>query len=381
MPDYYSTIIFFSWIALAVLCILVWENNRIAKADKGIYYLTCLLIALSALAEWVAVKLDGNESIPRWVITAVKTSDFILTPLAGGTIMAQMRPHNIGHKITFGLLAFNTAFQLVAAVMGWMTALDAHNVYSPGPLYPVYIGVYALLLVLMVIEFILYGRSFRRQNRKSLYGIMLVILSGIVFQELSRETCRIVYLGMTVGAIMLFIHYVEFMQIESDDKIHEQERIIMTDVLTGVKSRHAYIAVLKEHEENGTPSDLTVFMADINGLKQCNDSYGHEAGDELLVGAAKCISETLGQNGETYRVGGDEFIVLSHMTRQEAEAAVQRLQEKTAAWSGEKVKKLGITAGFAMALEHPGLSTEDLVKAADQKMYIAKTLYYSSRGT
>ena len=50
MFDYYSSIILISWMSLGVLSILVWENNRIRKSDKKIFYISYLLIALSALA-------------------------------------------------------------------------------------------------------------------------------------------------------------------------------------------------------------------------------------------------------------------------------------------------------------------------------------------
>ena len=51
MFDYYSSIILISWMSLLVLGILVWENNRIKESDKKIFYISYLLIGLSALAE------------------------------------------------------------------------------------------------------------------------------------------------------------------------------------------------------------------------------------------------------------------------------------------------------------------------------------------
>ena len=52
-------------------------------------------------------------------------------------------------------------------------------------------------------------------------------------------------------------------------------------------------------------------ILDINGLKIVNDTFGHREGDQLIVQGARLIKETLGQLGEIFRIGGDEFVVLS----------------------------------------------------------------------
>ena len=68
-----------------------------------------------------------------------------------------------------------------------------------------------------------------------------------------------------------------------------------------------------------------MFSVDINGLKTVNDTLGHEAGDELICGAARCIEATLGTWGKCYRTGGDEFIVLAEMDWTETQEALARL--------------------------------------------------------
>ena len=52
-------------------------------------------------------------------------------------------------------------------------------------------------------------------------------------------------------------------------------------------------------------NNFVVFLIDINGLKVVNDTLGHEAGDELICGAAACITSTFKDKGNTYRIGGD----------------------------------------------------------------------------
>ena len=66
-------------------------------------------------------------------------------------------------------------------------------------------------------------------------------------------------------------------------KLMEQRMKSSVDVLTGVFSRLAYHECLEQYADS-VPTDLTVFLMDINGLKGVNDALGHEAGDELICG-------------------------------------------------------------------------------------------------
>ena len=150
------------------------------------------------------------------------------------------------------------------------------------------------------------------------------------------------------------------------------------DPLTGVFSRLAYHESLEQYASS-VPADLTVFLMDINGLKGVNDALGHEAGDELICGAAQCITQAVGDRGKIFRIGGDEFVVLGQMTQAQAQEILAALQRIAAAWSGTKVMTLCISAGCAFAGDHPEFSVERLTKEADLAMYARKQEYYRGR--
>ena len=163
--NYYSINIILTWVTLIILSVLVRENDRIARRDAASYYLTYGVIALAALAEWLGLRFNGDPSIPVWALQAVKCADYILTPLAGGALIAQLHRRSIFRVLIQSILAVNTAFQLAAVFSGWMITVDERHFYSHGPLYEIYIALYLLLIVLVVLEYVTYGRSFRRQNR------------------------------------------------------------------------------------------------------------------------------------------------------------------------------------------------------------------------
>ncbi|MBQ7499529.1 MAG: GGDEF domain-containing protein [Clostridia bacterium] len=391
MYDYYTAVCIVSWLGLAILCILVNENGRIPKKSKRVYYFTYVLIAAAQLAEWLAIRLNGNTDIPIAAIGALKCADFILTPVACGMFALQLRMRNGASRVLVGLLIFNAAAQIPLAFTDLMIKIDpvTHSFIDPqtnkelsGSLYPAYIALGGVILVIVIIQFVIYGRTFRRRNHASLYSIMFLVIAGTTMQELVPKDLsqKVFYLSLTLGAALMFIHLMEYAQLSADDTLTKQQKEIITDDLTGMYNRRAYSNKINTFDpEKPLPSNLAVFSLDINGLKNVNDMMGHEAGDELICGAADCIRKMLGDNGECYRTGGDEFIAFSKMNRKQADAALERLNMATDVWIGKIVREVRISAGYALASDHPGMTIEKLICEADKKMYARKSTFYRER--
>lgn len=151
-----------------------------------------------------------------------------------------------------------------------------------------------------------------------------------------------------------------------------------TDNMTGLMNRRAYENELAEYESKDMPKQFTIVSLDLNGLKNANDNLGHEAGDELIRGAARCIKLAFAFSQKVYRVGGDEFVVLGEIALADLQKCSQQLREICQIWSGNKVKKLEIACGFACREEFPNKSLKDLERIADHRMYEDKTLYYKN---
>lgn len=106
------------------MCVIVSGNDRIKKTNKKYFYITYLLIALSALAEWTGLNLDGVESLPKWPLMIVKCADYCLTPMAGGALIGQMNIRNRWSKVLTIILLTNIVFQIVSCFGGWMIRID-----------------------------------------------------------------------------------------------------------------------------------------------------------------------------------------------------------------------------------------------------------------
>lgn len=188
--------------------------------------------------------------------------------------------------------------------------------------------------------------------------------------------CALVCLFEIVSVIVRWINeYYTMQQVKMDEKLNEQSVKISIDPLTGVFSRFAYNDMMESYN-NQAPEDFVAFLIDINGMKVVNDTLGHEAGDELICGAADCIMKAVGNKGRTFRIGGDEFVVFGTMKKEQADETFLEMNRIITSWSGEKVKSLSVSAGYALASEFTGYSIEDLTKEADKAMYEQKKEFY-----
>lgn len=124
-----------------------------------------------------------------------------------------------------------------------------------------------------------------------------------------------------------------------------------------------------------------VYMtADINGLKTANDTLGHAAGDELICGTADCLRKCYGRYGKIFRIGGDEFVAMLHISGSQLEEAREELNKAVGEWEGELVKSLSISCGYASVREFPSENITELSRISDERMYADKANYYNRKG-
>ncbi|MBQ9277462.1 MAG: histidine kinase [Lachnospiraceae bacterium] len=302
--SYYTAIILLSWIALGVLCISIHENYRISKKDKRVLYLTCVLIAVSALAEWLGEQFSGDTSVPTWLLRMTKCADYTLTPIAGGAFIAQFHSKSIRVKLINWVLIFNSVFQVAACFNNWMIIIDDENDYIHGPLYPIYMTFYLVITALIAIEFSVYGRHFRRQNRGSLYATMFLVFFGIFIQEIFGGEIRTAYISLTLGMTALYIHNAEFSQTVADDTIKMQEYQILVnqiqphflfnclsviretyheDVENGDKAITQFAKYLRHNMDSLTEKQTVSFTEELEHVKGYVSLQKLRFGDELDV--------------------------------------------------------------------------------------------------
>lgn len=157
------------------------------------------------------------------------------------------------------------------------------------------------------------------------------------------------------------------------------QRLASEDGLTGLMNRRALIEALHREVERcrryGSP--LSVVMLDIDHFKDVNDRHGHAMGDAVLRGVAATVREGLRAVDLAGRYGGEEFcLVLPDTDAAGAQTVTEGLRAAIAARPYEDTERsVLVTASFGIAVfskEHP-LQPDELLRAADAALYIAKT--------
>lgn len=163
-------------------------------------------------------------------------------------------------------------------------------------------------------------------------------------------------------------------------ELMHKKKLSETDTLTGLYNRNAYEIDTAYWSDNKELNKLAVIMIDVNGLKTVNDNIGHEAGDELIKGAALCINRSFGGRGRVYRTGGDEFIVVLDNVDYDLNNIVNSFLDEVKNWSGNLAKELSVSLGISTSWDNPNFNFNDLVKLADKLMYENKNEYYKRTG-
>lgn len=157
-----------------------------------------------------------------------------------------------------------------------------------------------------------------------------------------------------------------------------------TDSLTQLGNSTAYHEAIDELRKKiaaGT-ADFCVVVLDINGLKQLNDTYGHECGDYYIRGAAAALKQGYA-DAKCFRIGGDEFAVIAE--GYDARAVADGLEGVAAAIgafneSSIYEPELVVSKGSAHFVPGQDTTYEAVFSRADQQMYEDKRAYYRGRG-
>lgn len=148
------------------------------------------------------------------------------------------------------------------------------------------------------------------------------------------------------------------------------------DPLTGVKNKTAYLEVTKQMDELARLKrpEFAVIVFDINGLKNVNDTYGHDFGDILIADTCKIICHTFKQS-PIYRIGGDEFVaLLENEDYKNSMQLLSQLQYDIDLYNEQSHNKIKISVakGIAVYSEATDFTFQDVFKRADNAMYFNK---------
>jgi diguanylate cyclase (GGDEF)-like protein/PAS domain S-box-containing protein len=155
------------------------------------------------------------------------------------------------------------------------------------------------------------------------------------------------------------------------------QSLSLIDELTGLYNRRGFLAVTEQYLESFQRGDngLVVLYADLDGLKEINDSLGHLEGDRALVRTAEVLKEAFRSSDIIARLGGDEFVLLASVGADEsADSLTDRLQQKIALANAQRNRPYDLSISIGVAHYDPdeACTIEELMGRADHVMYEEK---------
>lgn len=188
-------------------------------------------------------------------------------------------------------------------------------------------------------------------------ALVILICSAFVVTAVTLEAFSLAtnLLNLIIAISCVFCHF--FVNKDTDRR----------DGLTHLFNRKTYY----EDVTRNLSKVAGVILFDMNGLKQINDNQGHEEGDKAIKAIADAILSSLMKDMSAYRVGGDEFLVLSvHSGEKELLHVGHMVQDK--------VNEAGYSVSFGIAYHEEKEDVDALVKRAEVEMYKDKSNYYVS---
>ena len=233
-------------------------------------------------------------------------------------------------------------------------------------------SIIVLVVIALFITMCIKRRRNKRESRSREWAMLSFLSAGVLTDLLlfyilnASDHLIFSILAILLYSVLLFIN-----------NLLDANKRAYTDASTGLFNRTRWESLI--NNPGFSEKNVGIIMFDLNRLKHTNDTMGHDAGDRMIFTFANVLRNAVPLSDTICRWGGDEFIVVSMdatpgLMRQylwRIHAAVEAYNE-----SGQQ-PELHFAAGYALASEFPGLSPSELLRKADERMYLDKQQWYT----
>lgn len=245
----------------------------------------------------------------------------------------------------------NTILTLTSIYTGLYFSITEDCQFIPGPFTIIFIIHILFIASTIFALFFHYSQSKDIRSKISAIFPYILILIGFILQ---------MYLGLIITwgfvSIALCINYQLLRDLQYG-----------FDALTKVRNRFLFHEQLEKIKKK---SGFYLVILDINNLKTVNDSYGHIEGDHMISSVAQIISNNFMDRGTVYRIGGDEFCVISNeIPAVELKVIIKRIHREIQNIKTEAGKKISIACGYSIYNNNSSQTIYDCFNSADTMMY------------
>ncbi len=222
--------------------------------------------------------------------------------------------------------------------------------------------------VTALINRIVYQTSGLQKSWRLLCLIFAGIAVDLVFYYRNNRNALLSFsvMGLIVYTLVIFL-----------TSIQDSTRKAYTDSPTGLINRTRWTELMNKDIPASKP--YAIMMIDMNGLKQINDTLGHETGNEMILRLSEILRKTLPSSAVICRWGGDEFAVLMTDTnRAHLDLQISKLFSESEKYNAHHPElPIHFAVGAVISTEHPEASRQELFRLADDEMYRNKKTWYS----
>ena len=330
------------YFTIMALCVLFWTSFVVEYLEEKNFFCTAInyigklffLIQLSTVGAnffvpiifHVAADCSYHPKVMRYVLFILQILIMLNTSLYSIFITAKSKGSKKRRHLTIALFGFSM-----------ILAITAQLIYTFLPLYSIGYMIGCCVLHTFVVE------DERAENISALK------------ESLNREAIQIEELGAT-------------------------RTLAYTDPLTGVKSKRAYIDIRKQIEqkiEANTMKEFALAVFDVNNLKVVNDNFGHDVGDQHIIGACSLICSIL-KHSPVFRIGGDEFVaILEGSDFEERRSLISDFNSQIE--ENARTGKVVVSVGLSTYKQNAGATFASIFKQADENMYKRKAILKEMR--
>ena len=342
-------------------------SNRFYIAFTVSAIVGLLFDALSYITEEQRI---GGTMVILINIAAFSTINICITLFAFYLIAFIRNKQGISYRSVIPVLIItvvNILLIIIGAVNEQFFSIK-EGIYAYGP-WSRYVTLMPILSVIYILFVMIYYFKYLGKRDMAVLSSFVVfpIISAIILLFFPDLAFGYISTSLSCVVIYTFIRREEIIAAQNREKIEKE--LSTLDTLTGLLNRRGYNQAIEKAAEHTL---LGIVFCDLNALKYTNDNFGHAAGDAYIQRFADILRKVFDDLGPICRISGDEFVVLLCDI---PEDKYNELKNKlnSAIMENERIASAGYAYGDSYC-------TMELLKAAEEEMYVDKSRYYKETG-
>lgn len=377
MYNFYIVIISLCILSMIFLAIDVGKNTVLSGLQVIDFRATFIFVAVGAICECLGIVFDVNGCSPTWIHSIITCAEYVISPF-----LTVFLAKSCGIKKSIVpmscLMGVHALLEIVLLPFGLIINIDSAGVFVRGPLQWLYVLFCGLSFIYIIIVFIYLGKKNGMHSVISISLIAIILIIGQVAVILD-ECIFSGYISICITASLLYMYTQDFIRNQMLRTIDNEQSIANHDAMTGVSSRICFERKSNELNElirmNPESLSFAICECDLNNLKIINDSFGHDVGDQYIKKCCRSICNMV-KHSPVYRIGGDEFVIILQnedlINFEEVKTIIQDFTIAEAAKPGDLSDRISFAAGFAMYVPGQDNTVAEVLKRADQEMYVHK---------